>query len=84
MVKKSRDQMREEFSMDISPLQRVRYAYQPKLPAILRESITKVAPQKGEATSAQSDADRIKALFPNTYGLPRVSFLSGVNGKFLS
>jgi pyrophosphate--fructose-6-phosphate 1-phosphotransferase len=79
MVKKSRDQMREEFSMDISPLQRVRYAYQPKLPAILRESITKVAPQKGEATSAQSDADRIKALFPNTYGLPRVSFLSGVN-----
>lgn len=79
MVKKSRDQMREEFSMDISPLQRVRYAYQPKLPAILRESITRVAPQKGEATSAQSDADRIKALFPNTYGLPRVSFLSGVN-----
>ncbi len=65
--------------MDISPLQKVRYAYQPKLPAILRESITKVAPQKGEATSAQSDPDQIKALFPNTYGLPRVSFLSGEN-----
>ncbi len=36
-------------------------------------------PQKGAATSAQSDADQIKALFPNTYGLPRVSFLSGEN-----
>ncbi|MFA6696262.1 MAG: diphosphate--fructose-6-phosphate 1-phosphotransferase, partial [Sphaerochaeta sp.] len=65
--------------MDISPLQKVRYAYQPKLPAILRESITKVSPKKGEATSAQSDADQIKALFPNTYGLPRVSFIAGDN-----
>lgn len=34
--------------MDISPLQKVRYAYQPKLPAILRESITKVAPPRRE------------------------------------
>lgn len=65
--------------MDISPLQKVRYAYQPKLPAILRESITKVSPKMGEATSAQSDADQIKALFPNTYGLPRVSFIAGDN-----
>ncbi len=79
MVKEFRDQIREEFSMDISPLQKVRYAYQPKLPAILRESITKVSPKMGEATSAQSDADQIKALFPNTYGLPRVSFIAGKN-----
>ena len=79
MVKEFRDQIREEFSMDISPLQKVRYAYQPKLPAILRESITKVSPKMGEATSAQSDADQIKALFPNTYGLPRVSFIAGDN-----
>ncbi len=35
--------------MDISPLQKVRYAYQPKLPAILRESITKVAPPEGSS-----------------------------------
>ncbi len=67
--------------MDISPLQKVRYAYQPKLPAILRESITNVVPQKGEATTAQSDADQIKALFPNTYGLPRITFTKGENGE---
>ncbi|MGE4453943.1 MAG: diphosphate--fructose-6-phosphate 1-phosphotransferase [Sphaerochaeta sp.] len=67
--------------MDISPLQKVRYAYQPKLPAILRESITKVVSQKGEATKPQSDAEQIKALFPHTYGLPRISFTIGENSE---
>ncbi len=67
--------------MDISPLQRVRYAYQPKLPAILRENIADVAPILGEKTSSATDQEAIKALFPHTYGLPRVSFSKGKNDK---
>jgi pyrophosphate--fructose-6-phosphate 1-phosphotransferase len=65
--------------MDISPLQQVRYAYQPKLPPILRQSITSVVPSLGEATQTATDQEAIKALFPNTYGLPRVSFVEGEN-----
>jgi pyrophosphate--fructose-6-phosphate 1-phosphotransferase len=65
--------------MDLSPLQRARYDYQPKLPSILTEAIDKVIPVKGEATSPSSDQDQIKALFPNTYGLNKVTFEKGNN-----
>lgn len=65
--------------MDISPLQQVRYSYQPKLPAILRKDITTIAPAFGEATGSATDADAIKALFPHTYGLSRVTFSEGHN-----
>lgn len=65
--------------MNLSPLQKVRYEYQPKLPSILREAIDKVVPVKGEATAPQSDKDQIKALFPNTYGLSKITFEKGNN-----
>lgn len=65
--------------MDISPLQQVRYAYQPKLPAILRKDIASIAPAFGEATGAATDADAIKALFPHTYGMSRITFTEGDN-----
>jgi len=65
--------------MDISPLQQVRYAYQPKLPAILRKDIASIAPAFGEATGAPTDADAIKALFPHTYGMSRITFTEGDN-----
>lgn len=65
--------------MDISPLQQARYAYQPKLPAILRKDITSIAPAFGEATGAATDADAVKALFPHTYGMSRVTFTEGDN-----
>ncbi|NLK06441.1 MAG: diphosphate--fructose-6-phosphate 1-phosphotransferase [Spirochaetales bacterium] len=67
--------------MDISPLQRVRYAYQPKLPPILKENIADVVPTLGEKTSSATDQDAIKSLFPHTYGLPRVSFSKGKSEK---
>ncbi|MCY1152470.1 MAG: diphosphate--fructose-6-phosphate 1-phosphotransferase [Sphaerochaetaceae bacterium] len=65
--------------MDLSPLQRARYEYQPKLPSILTEAIDTVIPVKGESTSPSSDQDQIKALFPNTYGLNKVTFAKGNN-----
>ena len=36
--------------MDLSPLQKARYTYQPKLPAILRERIGSIAISRGTAT----------------------------------
>jgi len=65
--------------MDLSPLQRARYEYQPKLPSILREAIDQVVPVKGEATQSSSHQEQIKALFPNTYGLSKISFENGNN-----
>jgi len=67
--------------MNLSPLQRVRYEYQPKLPSILREDIDQVVPVKGEATAPASDKDQIKALFENTYGLSKVTFEKGKNDE---
>lgn len=63
--------------MDISPLQKARYGYQPKLPAILRQDIKSMEIVTGGATAPASDQDAIKALFPHTYGLPTVSFAEG-------
>ncbi len=67
--------------MNLSPLQRVRYEYQPKLPSILREEIDQVVPVIGEATAPASDKEQIKALFENTYGLSKVTFEKGKNDE---
>lgn len=60
--------------MDISTLQRERAAYKPKLPKALQSGV-KV--KEGEATHSVADQEEIKKLFPNTYGLPVVEFVSG-------
>jgi pyrophosphate--fructose-6-phosphate 1-phosphotransferase len=65
--------------MDISPLQRVRYEYRPKLPSILKEPLGSIVPVSGEKTRPAADAEAIAALFPNTYGLPLVSFAKGTH-----
>ncbi len=65
--------------MDISPLQRLRYTYQPKLPAILTEDIRNILPVVGMETSPAQDKEAIKTLFPHTCGLPSVSFAKGEN-----
>ncbi len=65
--------------MDISPLQRLRYEYQPKLPAILTEDIKNILPVVGKETSPAQDKEAIKGLFPHTCGLPSVSFAKGEN-----
>ncbi len=65
--------------MNISPLQRLRYEYQPKLPAILTEDIRNIQQVAGEATYPKQDKEAIKALFPHTCGLPSVHFAKGEN-----
>ena len=69
----------EEY-MEISALQKARYEYRPKLPKVLREDITCITPVKGQKTQSASDREELQRLFPNTYGLPKVSFSLG-NGK---
>ncbi len=57
--------------MKKSALQAARAAYQPKLPIVLQSAVKIV---KGEPTHSVADQDEIKHLFPNTYGLPQITF----------
>lgn len=54
-----------------SALQAARGQYSPKLPKALRGAVKVVL---GEATQSVSDQEAIKGLFPNTYGLPKLTF----------
>ena len=57
-----------------SNLQIARAAYQPKLPVALQGPVKAV---EGAATQSVGDQAEIKALFPNTYGMPVVEFVKG-------
>ncbi|HOI27748.1 MAG TPA: diphosphate--fructose-6-phosphate 1-phosphotransferase [Paludibacteraceae bacterium] len=59
--------------MTKSALQIARAAYQPKLPKALKGA---VALEEGKATQSVADQEEIKKLFPNTYGMPVVTFNS--------
>ncbi len=65
--------------MNLSPLQQARYEYVPKLPGMLRSGISQICVNEGEATTSVADQDKIKALFPNTYGKPEITFEKGSN-----
>ncbi len=58
--------------MEKSALQIARAAYQPKLPKALQGP---VKAQEGAATQSVGNQEEIKALFPNTYGMPVVEFV---------
>ena len=59
---------------EISNLQKARAAYQPKLPKALQGPVKAV---EGAATQSVGNQAEIKALFPNTYGMPVVQFAEG-------
>ena len=60
--------------MTISALQSERAKYQPKLPNSLKSSVKLV---EGKKTQSVADQDEIKKLFPNTYGMPLITFEAG-------
>lgn len=60
--------------MTKSALQIARAAYKPKLPASLRGAIEI---KTGEKTKSVADQAEVEKLFPNTYGMPLVSFVEG-------
>lgn len=59
--------------MEKSALQIARAAYQPKLPKALQGA---VKAKEGAATQSVGNQAEIKALFPNTYGMPVVEFVA--------
>ena len=60
--------------MEKSALQIARAAYQPKLPKALQGPVKAV---EGAATQSVGNQEEIKALFPNTYGMPVITFEAG-------
>ncbi len=57
--------------MAISALQKARAAYQPKLPKAFKGGVVL---KEGKATQSVANQEEIKKLFPNTYGMPIVTF----------
>ncbi|MBQ7987413.1 MAG: 6-phosphofructokinase, partial [Bacteroidaceae bacterium] len=60
--------------MEKSALQIARAAYQPKLPKALLGPVKAV---EGAATQSVDNQEEIKAMFPNTYGMPVIRFKAG-------
>ncbi len=65
--------------MKISSLQQARYEYSPKLPGMLRNGIADICVKEGGETQSVADQEKIKALFPNTYGKKEIVFEKGQN-----
>ena len=65
--------------MKLSPLQIARYQYNPKLPGMLRNGIAEICVKDGAPTESVADQEKIKALFPNTYGKNEITFQKGEN-----
>jgi len=63
----------------ISPLQQARRGYKPKLPRVLNAPIENIAIATGKATEAMVDQNKLRELFPLTYGAPIVKFIEGRN-----
>ena len=65
--------------MNLSPLQKARYQYSPKLPGMLRNGIEEICVKEGLETQSVADQEKIKSLFPNTYGKKEITFEKGTN-----
>ena len=61
-------------SMTKSPLQIARASYKPKLPNAFKGNVVLL---EGASTESVADQTEIKELFPNTYGMPLVTFEPG-------
>ncbi|QQO11181.1 diphosphate--fructose-6-phosphate 1-phosphotransferase [Breznakiella homolactica] len=67
--------------MELSALQKARYAYNPKLPASLSQPVDNIALEFGDPTESIADQAELKSLFKHSYGKPIVKFASGSNDK---
>ena len=65
--------------MNLSPLQKARYEYSPKLPGMLRNGVAEICVKEGAQTASVADQDKIKELFPNTYGKKEITFVKDTN-----
>ncbi len=58
---------------ELSQLHKARTRYIPKLPSVFTNG-PKVKIVKGKTGTSVADRDKIKSLFPKTYGMPSISF----------
>ena len=65
--------------MKKSPLQIARAWYMPKLPAAFQGGIVL---KEGEMTESVADQEEMRRLFPNTYGMPLITFESGKTAEY--
>ncbi|MEA3391543.1 MAG: diphosphate--fructose-6-phosphate 1-phosphotransferase [Candidatus Marinimicrobia bacterium] len=66
---------------EFSQLHKARTGYQPKLPSVFLNG-PKVKIINGKAGSSVADQDKIKALFPKTFGMPTITFATNENAEF--
>lgn len=62
-----------------SQLQQHRGKFQPVLPNILKKGPAAVKAKPGKATKSVADQASVRKIFPNTYGLPEITFVKGAN-----
>ncbi len=67
--------------MNHSPLQAERIKFKPVLPAVLKSGPAAVKTKIGKPTKSVADQAKIKAMFPNTYGMPEITFIKGKNAE---
>ncbi|MCL2144720.1 MAG: diphosphate--fructose-6-phosphate 1-phosphotransferase [Endomicrobia bacterium] len=64
---------------NVSELQIERKKFKPVLPEILKNGTASVKPKAGKATKSVSDQEKVREIFKNTYGMPEITFVKGVN-----
>ncbi len=84
LYKALRDNVIRSYQMEYSPLQKARFNYKPKLPPVLRGSLSRLTVQGGRKTEASSHGDEISALFPSTYGAPIMEIIQGETERSFS
>lgn len=62
-----------------SVLQQHRCKFKPVLPEILKKGACFVKTKTGKATQSVADQATVKKMFPNTYGMPEITFVKGSN-----
>ncbi len=67
--------------MNHSPLQAERIKFKPTLPAVLKNGAAAIKTKIGKPTKSVADQAKIKAMFPNTYGMPEITFTKGKNAE---
>ncbi|HOV37346.1 MAG TPA: diphosphate--fructose-6-phosphate 1-phosphotransferase [Spirochaetales bacterium] len=67
--------------MELSPLQKARYAYKPKMPPLLKKSVGSLKVELGKPTEALTDRKELKEIFKHTYGQPIATLVPGKNPK---
>jgi pyrophosphate--fructose-6-phosphate 1-phosphotransferase len=61
--------------MELSNLQKERYRYKPKLPAVLAAGIANLTVESGAPTSSVADSGELKKIFKHSFGRPIATFV---------